>query len=664
MDNMNWMRRKFLQGSSLLGASFLLGRTAAAQHEGHKMPGQKPKTENPKTNKPAVKPDHDHAKMMAEQAKQPAGQYVPVQTPDLPKLEYTMDGNVKVFNLRAEVVHCEIMPKTHMGPARKMWAWGYNGSVPGPMIEVVEGDRVRIIFENKLPEATTVHWHGLEIPIEMDGTPYISQPMVEPGGVFIYEFTVNQHGTFFYHSHGAMQEMLGMIGMFVIHPKTPHELRCDKDFAMILQGWALLPNNDVPNTFAMEFNWLTLNGKSAPATTPLIVKKGERVRIRIVNLGMDHHPIHLHGHQFYVTGTEGGRIPESGWYPGNTVIVGVAQARDVEFVAQYEGDWMLHCHLPHHMMNQMVSMVGPMAMSHGSGSQTGLGMEEGMGVVRQGHALSDDLGPGFGRGMGMTTAEQSASHAVGQKATLPVPLATQGGLYSCPMHPEVKSDKEGKCPKCQMTLVKQQAQEIFACPMHPEVVSSKAGSCPKCQMALVKKQRTAVALSEEDKKKVPGYPQDEMMMMIVDDDVVKPETWGLAPGWTASMMGMMNLVRVLPEKKYNEIMAMVKAGKTPAAPADHSQHQAEIPADAIKITVSKDGFSPARLEVKAGQPLKLAFYRADAENCAGTVVFPKLKVEAKLPVGQTTLVEITPQEKGELAFACGMNMFKGVMIVQ
>jgi FtsP/CotA-like multicopper oxidase with cupredoxin domain len=153
MDNMNWMRRKFLQGSSLLGASFLLGRTAAAQHEGHKMPGQKPKTENPKTNKPAVKPDHDHAKMMAEQAKQPAGQYVPVQTPDLPKLEYTMDGNVKVFNLRAEVVHCEIMPKTHMGPARKMWGWGYNGSVPGPMIEVVEGDRVRVIFENKLPEA-------------------------------------------------------------------------------------------------------------------------------------------------------------------------------------------------------------------------------------------------------------------------------------------------------------------------------------------------------------------------------------------------------------------------------------------------------------------------------------------------------------------------------
>lgn len=632
MENMNWMRRKFLQASSLLGVGVALNGTVIAQHEGHQMPKPEPKKTpgKPQTEKTAV-PEHDHAKMMAEQAKAATGQYVPVQTPDLPRLEYTLDNGVKVFNLRAEVVHCEIMPKTHMGPARKMWAWGYNGSVPGPMIEVFEGDRVRIIFENKLPEATTVHWHGLEIPIEMDGTPYISQPMVEPGGVFIYEFTLNQHGTFFYHSHGAMQEMLGMIGMFVIHPKTPHTPRVDKDYGIILQGWALLPNNDVPNTFSMEFNWLTMNGKSAPATTPMIVKKGERVRLRIVNLGMDHHPIHLHGHQFYVTGTEGGRVPESCWYPGNTVIVGVAQARDVEFVAQYEGDWMLHCHLPHHMMNQMVSMVGPMAMSHGSGSDTGLSMENGMGMLTKGHALSEDFGPGFGRGMAMTTNEQSASHAIGQKVATPLPLPTQGALYSCPMHPEVKSDKEGKCPKC--------------------------------NMALVKKQSTAVALSKEDKQKVPGYPQDDLMMMIVDDDVVKPETWGLAPGWTASMMGMMNLVRIMPEEKYNQIMAMVKSGqKAPAA--DHSNHQAVIPAEAIKVTVSKDGYTPAKLTVKAGQPVKLAFTRTDEENCGGTVVFPKLKISVKLPVGQTVLVELPAQEKGELSFACGMNMLKGTLIVE
>ncbi|MBO0862281.1 MAG: copper oxidase [Chloracidobacterium sp.] len=509
---MNWMRRKFLKASSLLGAGFLLSGESSAQHEQHQAP---------KTDKNAAA-RHDHQRMTSEQSKPEPDGIPPVITPDLPKLEYKIDNGVKVFNLTAEVIECELMPRTHMGPARKMNAWGYNGSVPGPMIEVNEGDRVRVVFTNKLPEPTTVHWHGLEIPIEMDGTPYISQPMIEPGGMFIYEFTVNQNGTFFYHSHGPMQEMLGMIGLFVIHPKTPHTPRVDKDYGIILQEWALLPNNNTPNTLSMEFNWLTMNGKSAPATTPLIIKQGERVRIRLVNLGMDHHPIHLHGIQFYVTGTEGGRIHESAWYPGNTVLVGSAQARDIEFEAKYAGDWMLHCHLPHHMMNQMVSMVGPIMMSHGSGSQTGKGMEEGMGVVRQGHALSDDLGPGFGRGMGMTTEEKNVSNAVGTS----IPAQT-GVFYTCLMHPEVKSDKEGKCPKCGMTLVK--------------------------------KQISGVGLTEAEKKKVPGYPQD--MMMILDDDVAKPETYGLAPGWTASMMGMMTLVRVLPENKYNEIMAHIKAGK-------------------------------------------------------------------------------------------------------
>src|SRR5262245_63892138 len=125
------------------------------------------------------------------------------------------------------------------GAARKINAWSYSGSVPGPMIEVDEGDRVRVVFTNKLPEPTTIHWHGLEIPIEMDGTPYISQPMVEPGGVFIYEFTVNQNGTFFYHSHGAMQEMMGMIGLFVIHPKLPHAPRVDTHYAYVLMVRAL-----------------------------------------------------------------------------------------------------------------------------------------------------------------------------------------------------------------------------------------------------------------------------------------------------------------------------------------------------------------------------------------------------------------------------------------
>lgn len=343
-----------------------------------------------------------------------AASEVPVITPDLPKLPWKMENGIKVFHLTAEICKREILPASGMGPAKVLTVWGFNGTVPGPAIEVNEGDHVRIVFKNNLPEDTTIHWHGLEIPIEMDGMPFISQPMVKPGQTFNYEFTLHQNGTFFYHSHGAMQELMGMIGFFIIHPKVPNYPPVQKDFGLVLQEWAALPNNSIPNSMSMEFNWLTINGKAAPATTPLIVKEGERVRIRIINMGMDHHPIHIHGNQFYETGTEGGRAPKSTWRPENTVLVGVAQSRDIEFDAKHVGDWMLHCHLPHHMMNNMVSMVGPMAHP-GKGMHTGMGMEEGMGMVREGNATAENLGPGMGRGMGNTAdREQKISNLVGR----------------------------------------------------------------------------------------------------------------------------------------------------------------------------------------------------------------------------------------------------------
>jgi FtsP/CotA-like multicopper oxidase with cupredoxin domain len=412
---------------------------------------------------------------------------VPVSVLDVPKVPWKLDGAVKVFRLVAEPIRAEFVP------GRLVDVWGYNGHNPGPTIEVNEGDRVRILFENRLPEPTTVHWHGLEVPIEMDGVPVISQPMVAPGERFTYEFTVHQTGTFFYHPHMAMQEMIGLLGFFIIHPKAAYRPVVDKDYGLVLQEWAVLPSNTVPNTLSMEFNWLTFNGKAGPAATPMVVKLGERVRIRLINIGMDHHPIHLHGFQFRVTGTEAGRIPESAWYPQNTVLVGVGQARDIEFEADRPGEWMLHCHLPHHMMNAMVSMVGP--MSHGGPMQTGKGMEEGMGVMR-GHALSDENAPGFGRGMGMTSMEKPVTSLVG-----PSPHVQHG----------TRGEGMGQ-------------------------------------------------------KRVPGFPQD--MFMPMDEEVAKPETYGLPKDWSAALGGMMTLVRVLPPEQYDEIMALVReAGSdTPAAP--------------------------------------------------------------------------------------------------
>jgi FtsP/CotA-like multicopper oxidase with cupredoxin domain len=301
---------------------------------------------------------------------------VPVVTPDIPDLPFTMENGVKVFHLVAEPVKQTVIP------GRTFDLWGFNGSAPGPTIQAQEGDRVRIVFENRLPEPTGIHWHGLELPYEMDGVPGVGQEPVPAGGKFVYEFDLHQNGTFFYHPHMAMQEMVGMLGGFIIHPKSAYSPQVDRDFLIALQEYAVKPNSTVPNSMAMEFNWLTFNGKAGPAATPLIIRKGERVRVRIINMGMDHHPIHLHGFTFWETGREGARQPEAIWARGNTTLVGVAQARDIEFVADREGEWMFHCHLPHHMMNQMVSTVGPMTRSGAS--------HEGMNHGSMGSAIAPD----------------------------------------------------------------------------------------------------------------------------------------------------------------------------------------------------------------------------------------------------------------------------------
>jgi len=436
-------------------------------------------------------------KHMSHATERSSGPVVSVETPDVPQLPWRVDGGIKEFHLIAEPVKQEIVP------GRVVDLWGFNGSAPGPTIQVNQGDRVRIIVDNHLPEATSMHWHGFEVPVEMDGSPGSSQDPIPPGGRFVYEFTLHQEGTYFYHSHMAMQEMMGMIGAFIMHPKEPYRPRVDRDFAMILQEYAFLPNISVPNSMNMEFNWLTLNGKAAPATTPLIVRHGERVRIRLINLGMDHHPIHLHGHQFVVTGTEGGRQPETTWGPGNTVLVGVAQSRDIEFVANNPGDWMLHCHLPHHMMNQMSSTAGP--MTRRNGMPAGLDMERGMGMLRQGSAMSDENGPSLGRGMGVdSTFEQPHSNS---------PLKTES-------------------------------------PMH--------GSIPGMQHEGMQMSEPAVS---KDANSVPGFPQDAFMegpMMAMDQMVDKPETLGLRPGWSGFMAGMMTFVRVLPQEKYDQIVELRK----------------------------------------------------------------------------------------------------------
>jgi FtsP/CotA-like multicopper oxidase with cupredoxin domain len=416
---------------------------------------------------------------------------VPIETPDIPKLPWKMVDGVKEFHLTAEHLKREFVPDVWID------VWGYNGSMPGPTIEAVEGDKVRIIVHNKLPEATSAHWHGLEVPIAMDGVPGVTQDPIPAGGTYTYEFTLRQNGTFFYHSHGAMQEGMGMVGLFIIHPKSAWTPPVDRDFALIIQEWAILPGATIPNTMSMEFNLFTINGRAAPYITPLLIKQGERVRIRLVNFSpIDHHPMHLHGNTFWITGTEAGRIPETAWIPSNNVLVGVAQARDIEFMADNPGDWVLHCHMFHHMMNFMSSMVGPMGGHTIKGMKAGRDMATSMGMLGQSPApaLSEEHGPALGRGTGEQTTTERA-----------------------------------------------------------------VGNGPTMKMDAGKGQEGGHAGHGGAAKKVPGSPQDMFEMVEYSEAALrklnKPETRGMRKDWYKGVEALMTVVRVLPPDLYDKVVS-------------------------------------------------------------------------------------------------------------
>ncbi len=282
----------------------------------------------------------------------PGRDYTPSVTPGGSTLPFKVVDGVKVYHLTVEEVDHEFAPGLHAK------CWGYNGGVHGPTIEAVEGDRVRVYVTNKLAAPTTVHWHGVYLPNGMDGVGGLTQRAIKQGETFKYEWTFRQHGTFMYHSHhDEMTQMaMGLIGMIVVHPRRPPaSYRVERDFVIMLSEWSIKPGTLRPDPNEMtDFNILTMNAKAFPGTTPLVCKTGDRVRIRLGNLSaMDHHPIHLHGYHFKTVATDGGPIPPSAQWPETTVLVPTGSTRDVEFVADAPGDWAMHCHMTHHVMNQM-----------------------------------------------------------------------------------------------------------------------------------------------------------------------------------------------------------------------------------------------------------------------------------------------------------------------
>jgi manganese oxidase len=400
-------RRAWLSGAALLAGGAALGQDPHAGHH-----------PSPATPPPAPPPAPAPASPRA--ARRSASGYTPVVTPDGATLPFRMNGGIKEFHLVAEEIDREF------APGMTVKCWGYNGLTPGPTIEAVEGDRVRIYVSNRLPEHTTVHWHGLFVPNGMDGVGGLLQPHIQPGETYAYEFTLRQHGTYMYHPHAdeTIQMALGMMGFFVVHPKAKRAEPIDRDFCIFPHMWAIAPGTRRPDPNVMlDFNIFTFNGKVYPGTAPLLVRQGDRVRLRFGNIGMTSHPLHFHGHRFWVVETDGGPIPRSAWWPETSLSVPSGTTRVVEFVADNPGDWPLHCHKSHHAMNAMAHEIPNVLGSDQS-------------------AVGDRLSrivPGY-MAMGTTGMAEHAEHAehmTGVENTLPMMAGTgpygaieMGGMFT------------------------------------------------------------------------------------------------------------------------------------------------------------------------------------------------------------------------------------------
>lgn len=275
-------------------------------------------------------------------------------------LEYREENGIKVFELTTKAVQWEILDGV------TVTAYTYNGTVPGPMIRVTEGDQVRIIVKNELPDPTTIHWHGVEVPNAMDGVPGVTQEPIQPGETFTYEFTAKPTGTFMYHSHfeGDVQVGVGLYAPFIIDPKEPEASPPAVDKTLMLSEWRMTDGQ----TYAampmggMEPNYFTINGKSFPATEMITVKKGDLVRLRLIGIGQLIHPMHLHGMPFKIVATDGHPVPEAAQLTKDTISVAPGERYDIEFVATETGQWMLHCHILHHTTNDNVEPGGLMLM--------------------------------------------------------------------------------------------------------------------------------------------------------------------------------------------------------------------------------------------------------------------------------------------------------------
>jgi hypothetical protein len=269
-----------------------------------------------------------------------------------------LENGVKVFALDTSVIRWTILPGVTVD------AYAFNSQVPGPRIHLKQGDHVRIDVTNRLPESTTVHWHGLILPNVMDGPAKITQDPIEKGGVYHYEFTVVQSGTYLYHSHDHIdrQQALGLYGALIIDPaEADPALKTDHEYSVMLQEWLMREGLTYP---AMPMdgaqpNFFTINGRAYPATDKVPMRVGETLKVRFIGSSNGFiHPMHIHGGPFQVVAVDGETLAATARYLADTINVGPGQRFDVIWKARKPGRWLIHCHIGHHTTNNNVEMQG------------------------------------------------------------------------------------------------------------------------------------------------------------------------------------------------------------------------------------------------------------------------------------------------------------------
>jgi FtsP/CotA-like multicopper oxidase with cupredoxin domain len=273
-------------------------------------------------------------------------------------LQPTVVVGVKTFDLEASIVQWNILPNVQVA------AYAFNRQVPGPRIRLTEGEKVRINVKNNLPDPTSVHWHGLILPNEMDGPADVTQQPIAPGATFTYEFTPQQSGTYFYHSHADAdrQQALGLYGALIIDPKDPStEPAADQDVVIQLQEWTVKLGYTFPS-MPMEGllpNFFTINGKAYPATDTINARVGQNIRFRFIGSSSAfEHPMHIHGGPFTIVATDGNPVPVGAQLQKDTVNVSPGERYDVIWTARQPGKWLLHCHINHHTTNDNIEEQG------------------------------------------------------------------------------------------------------------------------------------------------------------------------------------------------------------------------------------------------------------------------------------------------------------------